>query len=123
VADFEAQQKSLEALAEKDRRELLKHQSNQRAEAIIATIRKAIELWGGVGAECQRCFMISEVDTDACVYCESAGPFKIQGFTQGYLNSAQARMRSSHKPDTSVAQVPRLGKGHLNSPIGNTSDR
>lgn len=119
VAAFEAQQKSPEALAERDRRELLKHQSHQRAEAIIATIRKAIESWGGVGAECQRCFLISEADTDACGYCENMGPFRVLSFTQDYLDSAQARMRSSPKPDTSVAQVPRLSQGQLDSPIRN----
>lgn len=113
MAAFEAQQKSPEALTERDRREFLKHQSNQRAEAIIATIRRAIEAWGGVGAECQRCYLISEADTNACRYCESMGPFKVLSFTPDYLGSAQARMRSSPKPDTSVAQVPCLIQNHL----------
>lgn len=113
IAAFEEQQKSPEALAERARRELLKHQSSQRAEAIVATIRRAIESWGGVGAECQRCFLISEAETDACGYCESTGPFKVLSFTQDYLGSAQARMRSSPKPDTSVAQVPRFSQEQL----------
>ncbi|MDR8017799.1 hypothetical protein [Ectopseudomonas guguanensis] len=110
VAAFEAQQKSPEALAERARRESLKQESSRRAEAIVATIRRAIESWGGAGAECQRCYLISEADTEACRYCASTGPFKAVSFTQEYLGSAQARMRSSHKPDTSVAQVPSLSQ-------------
>ncbi|EMK8930910.1 TPA: hypothetical protein ACKR1B_003360 [Pseudomonas aeruginosa] len=110
VAAFEAQQKSPEALAERARRESLKQESGRRAEVIVATIRMAIESWGGAGAECQRCYLISEADTEACGYCASTGPFKAVSFTQDYLGSAQARMRSSHKPDTSVAQVPILSQ-------------
>lgn len=110
VAAFEAQQKSPEALAERARRESLKQESSRRAEAIVATIRRAIESWGGAGAECQRCYLISEADTEACGYCATMGPFKAVSFTQDYLGSAQARMRSSHKPDTSVAQVPCLNQ-------------
>lgn len=110
VAAFEAQQKSPEALAEKARRESLKQESSRRAEAIVATIRRAIESWGGVGSECQRCYLISESDTETCGYCASTGPFKATSFTQDYLGSAQARMRSSPKPDASVAQVPRLSQ-------------
>lgn len=110
VAAFEAQQKSPEALAERARRESLKQESSLRAEAIVATIRRAIESWGGAGAECQRCYLINEADTEACGYCASTGPFKGVSFTQDYLGSAQARMRSSHKPDASVAQVPLLNQ-------------
>ena len=110
VAAFEAQQKSPEALAERARRESLKRESSRRAEAIVATIRRAIESWGGAGAECQRCYLISETDAQACGYCASTGPFKSVTFTQDYLGSAQARMRSSPKPDTSVAQVPSLSQ-------------
>lgn len=110
VAAFEAQQKSPEALAGRARCESLKQESSRRAEAIVATIRRAIDLWGGVGAECQRCYLISEADTESCGYCSSTGPFKAVSFTQEYLGSAQARMRSSHKPDASVAQVPSLSQ-------------
>lgn len=108
VAAFEARQNSAAAIAEKARREQVKYDCLQRAEAIVATIRRAIESWGGVGAECQRCYLINEADTDACGYCTGTGPFKVVSFTQEYLSTAQARMRSSPKPDTSVAQVPRL---------------
>jgi len=110
VAAFEAQQKSPEALAERARRESLKQESSRRAEAIVATIRRAIESWGGVGAECQRCYLISKADAETCGYCASTGPFKAVSFTQDYLGSARARMRSSPKPDASVAQVPRLNQ-------------
>lgn len=110
VAAFEAQQKSPEAQAERARRESLKQESSRRAEAIVTTILRAIESWGGAGAKCQRCYLISELDAQACGYCASIGPFKSVSFTQDYLGSAQARMRSSPKPDTSVAQVPSLSQ-------------
>lgn len=110
VAAFEAQQKSPAALAERARRESLKQESSRRAEAIVATIRRAIELWGGVGTECQRCYLISEAYAEACDYCASTGPFRAVTFTQDYLGNAQARMRSSPKPDASVAQVPCLNQ-------------
>lgn len=108
VAAFEAQQGSAAAIAEKARREQMKHDCHQRAEAIVATIRRAIESWGGVGAECQRCYLISETGAEVCGYCASVEPFKAVSFTQDYLGNAHARMRSSFKPDASLSRAPVL---------------
>lgn len=108
VAAFEAQQSSAAAIAEKARREALKHDSNQRAEVIVASIRNAIECWGGTGVECQRCYLISKAEAEVCGYCASTGSFKVVSFTLDYLHNAHARMRSSFKPDASLSRAPVL---------------
>lgn len=108
VAVFEAQQSSAAAIAEKVRREALKLDSSQRAEVIVASIRRAIEWWGGTDVECQRCYLISKAEAEVCGYCASTGSFKVVSFTPDYLHNAYARMRSSFKPDASLSRAPVL---------------
>lgn len=54
--------------------------------------------------ECQRCYLISEAGLEVCGYCGST-EFRGVIYTHDYLATAQSRMRSSPKPDSSVGRV------------------
>ncbi|WP_329045998.1 hypothetical protein [Pseudomonas aeruginosa] len=108
AAAEEAYRNTPESLAAQARIDGLKQVTKQRADAISATICQAVLAWGGIGAECQRCFLVSEPNARHCVYCNGSGTFTTMTFGRDYLANVHQRMKSSHKPYTSYTRVPAL---------------
>lgn len=104
----EAYRNSPEGLAAQSRIDGLKRVTEQRADAISATVCQAVLSWNGAGAECQRCFLVSAPGTLQCSYCNGVGPFTAVTFGRDYLTTVHQRMKSSHKPYKSLTNVPVL---------------
>lgn len=113
IAAFEAQQNSPEVIEAKARLEEIRAVLDRRTIAIAATIRQAVAIWAGTGAECPTCYMVSAPGTAYCGYCAYTGPLVEVAFTLDHADTAYFRMKCSLRPDQSLARIPVLEREPL----------
>lgn len=67
----------------------------QREDLIVATMFKAVREWGGLGAECSACRLVSPPSSQLCLYCASD-------------NSQLKERRYSADLETTIGQIKRV---------------